>query len=642
MPDWNYHTIFNPLFKVLSPKASQNLIRNFFKFQTRLPMGHKIIDFLGHMAPDPLVVAKVYDQELASQLVMDACIDPDGRGIAGFERMGFGMVEVGPIKLEDMNASLSCQWKNIPSGFISKQNWQTDISAVNRNLRRSRASKIALAVTSQSLDGIGENLNQCLSQLDPKNREKVAFVVLSSLMTQKILQQDVDKQETIFKELQNLLSGHGIKLLIRCPVSLERQSILNLAPLSLTHGFGIILAPAFDSNGHEVYSPEQQDKTIDILKEIKAASSQTVVGTAIGCHDPSSSLKLKEAGTDLIFLNSGFVKGGPGLPKRINNTIAHNNYQEKTPEVKLRPEKQTWFWGFILGASMFMGGIMAFVLAATTVIMPYDESLSGLTVEKILSYNPRIFDFMSHDRATLAGTMFSLGLNYMVISYYGIKRGYHWAKSSLLASSFIGFLTFFAFLGYGYLDLFHAFVTLVLLQFFLLAFVMDLPDEKRNLLPPQKNTGLWKLAMWGQLLFVVQGVGLIMAGLTILIFGSTTVFVPTDLGFLNMAASQIAQLHENLIPLIAHDRTTFGGMLVSSGVFVLLTALWGFERGRRWLWWLYLVSGFPPYIITLWIHFKIGYEDFIHLLPVYIGMGILILGLILSFQFLLHKERLSS
>ena len=160
--------------------------------------------------------------------------------------------------------------------------------------------------------------------------------------------------------------------------------------------------------------------------------------------------------------------------------------------------------------------------------------------------------------------------------------------------------------------------------------------------PMMTNPVKWKTALVAQLLFVIQGFGLILAGLVITYFGSTTVFVPQDLEYLGISVEAIKNLHPNLIPLIAHNRCTFGGMLISSGVLIALRALWGFEPGQCWLWWSYLISGFPAYLITLGIHSHIGYESFVHLLPVFIGLGLLACSLILSFPyFFIPKMRLS-
>ena len=81
--------------------------------------------------------------------------------------------------------------------------------------------------------------------------------------------------------------------------------------------------------------------------------------------------------------------------------------------------------------------------------------------------------------------MLAVGIQYMFLSWYGIRRGLHWAKITVVASAFTGFLSFFLFLGFGYFDPLHAFVTAILFQFLLLAFQGHLgptePPEFPNL-----------------------------------------------------------------------------------------------------------------------------------------------------------------
>jgi hypothetical protein len=148
------------------------------------------------------------------------------------------------------------------------------------------------------------------------------------------------------------------------------------------------------------------------------------------------------------------------------------------------------------------------------------------------------------------------------------------------------------------------------------------------------NDAAWRRACVGQLCFVVQAVGLLLAGSVITLVGSAYVFVDSDLVFLGATHDTMRQLHPNLVPLVAHDRVTFGGMLLASGVAVLVTALWGFRRGERWLWWTLAAGGFPAYLATLWIHHGIQYTDMLHLSPVFIGLALHVAGLWLTAPFL--------
>jgi len=169
------------------------------------------------------------------------------------------------------------------------------------------------------------------------------------------------------------------------------------------------------------------------------------------------------------------------------------------------------------------------------------------------------------------------------LAWFGIRRGQQWARHTIQYSGLVGFLTFFGFLGFGYLDPLHAFVTSVLLQLYLLMIV--LPVAKVDLEPAGDldNDATWSKGVWGQFFFVLHATALIMAGLVITGFGVSVVFVPQDVEYLRMLPEQVASVRQNMIPLIAHDPATFGGMLTSVGVALLLTTMWGYSRRDQWL-----------------------------------------------------------
>jgi hypothetical protein len=118
------------------------------------------------------------------------------------------------------------------------------------------------------------------------------------------------------------------------------------------------------------------------------------------------------------------------------------------------------------------------------------------------------------------------------------------------------------------------------------------------------------------------------------IIGITTVFVPEDLWFLETCPATIEAANPRLIPLIANDRATFGGMLIACGVVVLLSTLWGWQLGNRFLWWALMSSGLIAYGATIWVHLAIGYHHPGHLLPAYAGLALLVAGLGLSYSYL--------
>ena len=273
---------------------------------------------------------------------------------------------------------------------------------------------------------------------------------------------------------------------------------------------------------------------------------------------------------------------------------------------------------------MLFGGLLAVAIAMTRVVLPYDEAYVGMARHELAAVNARLLDFMAHDRVSLAGTMVAIGLMYLGLSLGGIRRGLHWAQQSVFVSAFTGFASFFLFLGFGYLDVFHAFVTACLFQLMLMAVHARLGTWTPAVPPLLREDRAWRRSLWGQLLLVIHGVALLGAGVTISLVGITEVFVPQDLEFMQTTAEALAAANPRLVPLVAHDRATFGGMLLASGWAFLLPALWGFRNGSAWLWRTLLIAGIPAYAGAIGVHLAVGYTSFVHLLPVFAGLALLL------------------
>jgi hypothetical protein len=77
---------------------------------------------------------------------------------------------------------------------------------------------------------------------------------------------------------------------------------------------------------------------------------------------------------------------------------------------------------------------MALAIATTRVVLPYDEDFVGLTRDELAAVNPALLAFLTHDRVTLAGAMISIGVLYVGLSWFGSRRGRHWAQLAIVAS----------------------------------------------------------------------------------------------------------------------------------------------------------------------------------------------------------------
>jgi hypothetical protein len=209
---------------------------------------------------------------------------------------------------------------------------------------------------------------------------------------------------------------------------------------------------------------------------------------------------------------------------------------------------------------------------------------------------------------------------------------------AVIASATIGALSFFTFLGFGYFDPFHAFVTAILTQFLLLCMVLP-PSPVQPPAPEWRETADWRRGQWGQLLFVLFGVGITGAGAVITIVGCTRVFVQTDLDFMRTTAAQLALSYERLVPLVAHDRASLGGMLIANGITVWLSAQWGFRRGERWLWLALAWGGNIAFGCAVAVHLVVGYDEFQHHTPAFLGWFVWNLALVLTRPWLSAASR---
>jgi len=242
--------------------------------------------------------------------------------------------------------------------------------------------------------------------------------------------------------------------------------------------------------------------------------------------------------------------------------------------------------------------------------------------------NPKIVRFMFHDRVAFGGALIAIGSAYWWLVEFPLSAGAAWAWWTLALSGGCGFLSFLAYLGYGYLDTWHGMATLALLPVFL----SGLWRARRIVAEPLSIASIWtpqprsdhRYAALGRKLLLLCGFGLLSAGLTILVVGMTFVFVPQDLAFMGISAEKLRALSPALVPLIAHDRAGFGGGLFSIGLLLIL--MMRHAPVSRSLVELIALMGLAGFGSALGVHAAVGYTDVTHLGPAYLGCALFVAG----------------
>ena len=125
----------------------------------------------------------------------------------------------------------------------------------------------------------------------------------------------------------------------------------------------------------------------------------------------------------------------------------------------------------LAGALVFSGGFALF-LAATGDFLPQDTHYLGMTATELCEVaSCRIVDFMIHDRVAFGGTLVGLGVLYVWLTLFPLAGGEPWAWWAWLVSATVGFSSFLAYLGYGYLDTWHGLGTLLMVPVFIVGMV---------------------------------------------------------------------------------------------------------------------------------------------------------------------------
>jgi hypothetical protein len=289
-----------------------------------------------------------------------------------------------------------------------------------------------------------------------------------------------------------------------------------------------------------------------------------------------------------------------------------------------------------LGFALSGSGLFAVSLALTGQFLPHDERFLGMTAGQLCAvHGCRIVHFMVHDRVSFGGALVGVGLLYLWLARSPLRQGQAWAWWALLLSGAVGFASFFAYLGYGYLDSWHGVATLGLLPCFLLGLARSpSPHPRREgvrcLLRPAVRWPWRSAAGVGRACLLGAAAGLVLGGLTILVVGMTCVFVPQDLTYLGLSVEELRALNPRLVPLIAHDRAGFGGAVCCCGVALLCCVRCG--RPSPGLWWVLALVGLVGFGTAIGVHPAVGYNDAVHLAPAALGALTYLAGLLLTFR----------
>jgi dihydroorotate dehydrogenase len=657
MPDWFYRTVSQRVLMRLPVPRGRNLAVGMLGFVARLPGGGWLIDMLGHQRPDPALQFDLWGRKLCSPLGFGAIVDGQAAALPAWTRFGFGYIEVGPVNLTAQPGSDFLAQDPAREMLILPrvQRGMTVAQVIAKGDEIDTAATLLLirVQVDQELGARVEDLRQLIAG---RAANTLGFAVQGLGDVARSHPQQLNEVLQLLQKELNAPDQAVPWVLVLDELDRPEQDerLVELAQQCGCRGLmlegKIASGTTEDSKPEKITAEESKAEEFQKMELGRASIEPTLaavrywharVGERLtliasgGIHSPREAVALHKAGAQLLQLDTGLIWTGPTLGKRINQALLDSRPSVAAttlPVANERITRQAWFWLLLLGLGMLFGSLIALGIATTAVVLPYDEQFVGLSAAQIDALNPRLLHFLTHDRVTLAGVMVAVGVLYASYAWFGVRRGKHWAEVTILSSSIVGGCSFFLFLGHGYLEPFHAFVTAIMTQFLLLAMIVDQAPRQREAIG-WDNDWTWRWNLWGQLLAIIHGALLMLAGALMCYIGSTSVFVSEDLSYMQTTAAELAAANSKLIPLIAHDRATLGGMLLSAGLAFLLPALWANTYRARWFWVTTTIAGLAGYVPALLVHYHVGYTDYWHLIPAYLGLNYFLVQQALSWPY---------
>lgn len=676
MPDWTYHPFFKPLLFRMPAEEARALTLQLLAIQARTSVGRRIFRLFGHGPPPPSVAVKAFGLNFPAPIGLAAGIDTAGTTLSVMQHLGFGFLQVGPVGA----AAAARRAATDPLRIIERH-------ALIGSTHAAGPAAAAIAARIQATPELTIPIGVALrgARLADALREAsggASFFTLPSRCADE-------------PGLASLRAATDRPLLLQLSPSWSEDELDRALDRALEARFdgcvavGRVACPVLPDG--EMDGPFLRERALSVVAHVARRHGDALpIIAAGGIMTPEDALAMLDAGARLVELYTGLVFAGPGLPGRILHAIerrpagarisAENAVSprivdktsitepsealvgaadtivaattvtavaEPTKSEATAPAKGRDLLAAIgskllvaSGLVLIVSGIFAIVLAATVQLLPFDVRFLGMTVAELCDRNAcRIVHFMAHDRVSFGGSIISIGILYTWLAGSPLRRGEAWAWWTFVISGVIGFGSFLTYLGYGYLDEWHGMATMALLPVFVLGLVLSHlglrgpgPRGPAALLRPGARAWLWSPAGRGRIAVTFTAMGMILGGLTIMTVGMTSVFVPTDLEFMQVTRADLDGWNPRLVSLIAHDRAGFGGGLCSGGLTVLLS-LWCGARPRAWgLWIALLLAGSVGFATAIGIHPIVGYTSFVHLAPAYAGAIAFVIGMALLFR----------
>ena len=138
---------------------------------------------------------------------------------------------------------------------------------------------------------------------------------------------------------------------------------------------------------------------------------------------------------------------------------------------------------------------------------------------------------------------------------------------------------------------------------------------------------------WSARLIALAGVGLIGYAILFLIVNFTS-FIELGLGQAETGATNdsVLAFSPKFHDYVSHLQVALSGFIASTGVALIVLAMWGVQRGARWAFWGAAVTAVTAVAIAIPLHYPYGLATLGHLGLIYVDVLIFAVGFVLGLR----------
>lgn len=338
------YRLIRPLIYALPPEAAHRVAFFFLRYLIGFYPIRRLLAALSARR-SPALSVHAFGLDFPSPIGLAAGLDKDAEAYESFGALGFGFVEIGTLTAEAQPGNPKPRlFRLVPDRALINRMGFNNGGAERAARRLDKKRDTIVGVNIGKTKRVSEEDTIADYQRSTRLLAKYAdyFVVnISSPNTPGLrLLQAIDKLDPLLRAVRQSLDAHAgryVPLLVKIAPDLADEDIDQIAALAMNLGIDGIIATnttirrdglslsksaieAIGSGG--LSGAPLTERSLEVLRRLRAQVGEQVTLISVGgIEDGEEAFRRIKAGASLVQIYTGYIYGGPGLPKRMEREL---------------------------------------------------------------------------------------------------------------------------------------------------------------------------------------------------------------------------------------------------------------------------------------------------------------------------------